>query len=382
MSIIAIIALIVCPALSLPFVFAGLKKDKKHKKVYLFIIAIILALFSYCYKPTASEDLYAHHVDTMQYKNMSMNKLTEEVSKKPEQLSVIYKYVISKTGNPDLLQFFAAFVCYAILLYLLNEYSERSNGISALKKVAIWVFVISGFHYLVITSGIFYTLALEIFSLGVYIDYEKKRKILGIMCYVIPVFIHTCAALPLAIILLYKMLGSKVSFRNVAILSVLLMSIGLLMTVVLPSFNNPLTNELSSLYTSYFGNEEKWANLHDVFTLTVYLSRLIPILIGFCLTRQKNDVSGFSIFMTILVVLLFFQTSFSIRYIHVAVLCGLPIMFEAIKDKKYGGIYAASLYMLAIPQIAYQIRQIAGAGKIVGIQKAMITNLIMTLGGA
>jgi uncharacterized membrane protein YGL010W len=262
---------------------------------------------------------------------------------------------------------------------LLSEYTEKNKDVKGWRLLGIWIFVLSGFHFIVITSGIFYTLALEIFSLGIYLNYEKKRKFLGWVFYVMPMFIHTCAVLPFIILVLYKILGSKINIKNVLILSGLIMSIGLLLMVIAPNIDLPIINELSNLYKWYFNNEEVWAEMHAVPILIMYMSRLLPIVFGRLLSTKKEPISDFAIFTTVAVVVLYFQTTFSIRYIHIAVLCGLPLLFDATKDKKYGGLFGLSLYAFAAPHIIYQIRQFTGLGYFEDIKRVFVTNLVTML---
>ena len=381
MSIIALLLFVICPIMVLPFLFLGLKKDKKHKNVYLIIIAIFVALFSYNYRPKSEEDLYRHHIDTMQYEDASVEVLAKDISQKPEQLSTVYKFIISKTGNQDLLQFFTSAMSFFILFYLLNEYTEKNKDVKGWKLFGIWIFVLAGFHFIVITSGIFYTLALEVFSLGVYLDYEKKRKVWGWTFYIMPMFIHTCAFLPFILILLFKILGSKNNIKNILILVGLIMSIGFLLMVIAPNIDLPIVKELSNLYKWYFNNEEVWADMHSIPILIMYMSRLLPVIFGRLLSNKRESIGDFAIFMTIAIVVLYFQTTFSIRYIHIAVLCGLPLIFEAAKNKKHGGIYCVSLYALAVPHIIYQVNQIFRLGKFENAEKIFVTNLITMLGG-
>ncbi len=382
MSIFAILSFIVCPILSLPFIALGIKKDKKYRMAYLSIVAVFLALFSYHYQPTTSDDLYRHQADVASYENQSVDSLMKDLSTQPEQLSLIYKYTISKTGNEGLLQFFIAIMCYIILLYLLNKQTEKHGDLAMWKKIGVWLFVLSGFHFLVITSGMFYTLALEIFSLAVYLDYERKKKVVSWICYLVPVLIHTCAALPLLAILLYKLLGSKINLKNGLILSAAVLSIGFIMTAVAPNIDIPVVKELSKLYVAYFNNEEQWSDLHSPLVLTLYLLRLVPVIVGCFLVKKCNDkTTGFSLFMTLLIILLFFQTTFSIRYIHIAVLCGLSITFQAVEHKKLGKLYSLGLYAIALSHFAYQFRQLSAAGVIKDIKSIPFVSLIIQIFG-
>ncbi len=378
MLILAIIMFIGCPLASLPFVYAGIKKDKKHTNLYLLIIAAFLALFSYIYRPNYSEDLYRHHEYTMEYQYMDMDGLMNELVNEPEQLSIIYKYLISKTGNYDLLQFFTSTICFFIIFYLLNQYTKKNKDCGIWKQIAVWLFVISGFHFIVITSGIFYTLALEIFSLGVYMDYERGRKKTSLLLYIIPSFIHTCAVLPTILLILYKLLKSKITLKNVMMMVVLIVSIEYLLTMISSSIKLPIISELSNLHDAYFNNEEQLARLHTPLVLGVYLSRLIPIVAFYKIANIKKGIGGFSIFMAAAVIALYFQTSFSIRYIHIVILCGIPILFKTINNKKYGQVFCILLYGLALLHFAFQVYQLSGLGYFDFGERAFTTNLIMS----
>ena len=382
MSFLALMVFMICPIMVLPFVFIGLKKDKRHRKIYLAIIAFLLALFSYSYQPTSIEDLYRHQSDAMQYQYSEIDTLIDDIHNEPEQLAIAYKFMIGKTGNPSLLQFFTSAVSFFILLYLLNAYTEKNEKLRGWKLVGVWLFVLSGFYYIVITSNIFYTLALEIFSLGVYMDYARNRKIVGWVFYILPVFIHTCAILPLALIVLYKLLRSRINTKNVVLLVILILSIHILLSVVAANINLPIITEISNLYRWYFNNEGSWSNLHTPSVLLLYMSKLVPVVLAYKVSKMKDPVSDFALFMAIAIVILFFQTTFSIRYIHVAVLCGLPVLFRAAQDKKYGQIFCVLLYAFAIPHFIYQVRQMVSRtdwGSFENVQRIFVTNLITTL---
>lgn len=381
MVMFAIICFLLCPLISLPIVFVCIKKDTKHRNVYLAILSIFIALFSYSYTPTVREDLYRHHEDVIRYEDISPDKFFSDVWSRPEQLSLMYKFIISKTGNVRLLQFFTSAICYYILFYLLSEYTKKYKHIKGLKVIGIWFFVLSGFHYIVITSGIFYTLALEIFSLAVYYDYALGRKFLSKILYFAPILIHTCAVLPLFIVILYKLLGSKINAKGISVLVVSIFSISILLNIVASYVNLPIVTELSNLYRSYFGNEEHWSRLHTIPVLVLYLSRLAPIIIGYKFMDKKDSISGFAIFVTIAILVLYFQTTFSVRYIHIATLCGLPILFEAINNKKIGQLFCVLLYGLGAPHVLYQIKQFQSLGEFQDIYRVLLTNIITTLYG-
>lgn len=382
MLILAIATFILCPLASLAFVYVGLKKDIKHRTLYLALVAMFIALFSYSYTPTAVEDLYRHQMDAAAYQYSDIADLIEDLHEEPEQVATMYKFLIGKTGNLALLQFFTAAICFFILLYLLNAFTEKNKGLPILRVIGVWAFVLSGFYFIVITSNIFYTLALEIFSLGVYFDYVRKKKVVGAIFYILPVFIHTSAVLTLILIVLFKLFGSKINVRNIVILIVLILSINFLLTTVAANINLPIVSELSNLYRSYFNREEDWAVLHTVPVLTLYLSRLIPIFVAYKFSKKGESMGDFAIFVGLSVLVLFFQTSFSIRYIHVAVLCGLPLLFEMSSNKRYGQFFSVMLYGIAIPHVVYQVHQLAirtDWGGLENIQTILITNLITSL---
>lgn len=377
----AIISIILCPILSLPFIVYGLKKDHRHTKLYLFVVAVFISLFSYTYTPATTEDITRHHLETIEYEGADLSTLAEDLYTKPEQLSVTYKYIIGQTGNENLLQFFTSIVCYYILFYLLDDFARKNKSTRGRKLIGIWLFVLSGFHFTVITSGIFYTLALELFSLGVYISYEKDKKIAGIIISASTILIHTCAVLPFMILVLYRVLGSKINMKNIIIMALSIMSIGYVLAVIAPSMNIPLVSEISNLYRWYFNNESEWSSLHTPLIMTLYLSRLVPIFIAYKLSPAKREIAGFSLFIAIAVVVLYPQTTFSIRYIHIAVLCGIPLLFNAVQHEKYGKYFVHLLYLIATMHISYQVYQlVSGLYVCKDIDKVLVTNILETLG--
>ncbi|MBR0480615.1 EpsG family protein [Candidatus Saccharibacteria bacterium] len=356
MTIITLLTFLLCPLLALPLVLICSKKDIKHQKFYLLLISLFVALFAYGYHPSSTEDLYRHQENLSKYQNYTFDDSIKTMQTKPEQLTLLYEILISKLNNPGLLQFFTTKICYFLIFYLLSEYSKRYPGISKAKTIGVWLFVLSGFHFFVIVSNIFYTLALEVFSLGVYVDYEKKKKISWLL-YIISPLIHTSAILPLILIIFYKIFKSKISAKSVLVLTIAILLISTILPILSNLFSLPIINEVNSLYRSYFYNEDHWARLHSVSILILYLSRLAPVILSMHDNRRAvAGIGGFATFTLIAVILLFFQTSFSIRYIHIVVLCGIPTLFEALSSTRQSSVVCLSLYLFAIPHVIYQIR--------------------------
>ena len=100
----------------------NIKKDNK-KNIYLVIafdIALALAILSYMWIPSEEYDLYRYYswMDNMQ--NLKGSKLINYLyTSRGEPLTMTYFYIISKTNNYSLLQFFPTLIVYFIIFYII-----------------------------------------------------------------------------------------------------------------------------------------------------------------------------------------------------------------------------------------------------------------------
>lgn len=358
MSVLAIAIFIVCPVLALPFVFVGLKKDKRHRVVYLGIIALFIALFSYNITPSVKDDLYRHQTDAMEYSKWDWGDVMSVMPKTTEQAALIYKYLIGKTGDVRLLQFFATFLSYFIIFYLIDYYVRKSAKMDQLSKTMIALLVATSFSFITVSGNIFCNLALVLFSFGFFIKYEKKRNVLGIVLCVSAILIHSSTLFALALYALFWVTGKKCTLRNIIVMIASVMAVGVAVSLLSDNINIPLFREISNLYDAYFYNEQEWGGLHTSYVMIISILKIVPVLFACLLSHERNTIDNWALYICIAIIAMLPQTSFSIRYIPIAVLSGIPALVGLLEKKEYKKIAVVCLSVLVIIQISSQIPQI------------------------
>lgn len=334
--------------------------SKKKKTIYFVIISFILAIIAYHYIPDLSEDLYRHHIDVFNISLLDNESIRYNLLNGTEQISYIIKYLISLTGNVNLLQFFITFIDYIIIFYIINKILEKYN-ISNLSYLLILGFTVCSFNYLTIMSNLWNTLALLIFSLGLYLEYEEKKpKWLCYLIYLSTVFIHSSMVVPLVLILVFKLMGEKINFKIITVIIIGIISLEPILDFMISNFNASIFLELKSFYNNYFLNEDNFSYLHTTSVLILYLSKLVPYIIAYFFIKKNNKMIDFSLIVTILILVLFMKSTFSIRFIPIVQLAGLPLLCEVFskKNKQTNLIFILILIILLIGVIYYQYIQI------------------------
>ena len=171
----------------------NIKKDNK-KNIYLVIafdIALALAILSYMWIPSEEYDLYRYYswMDNMQ--NLKGSKLINYLyTSRGEPLTMTYFYIISKTNNYSLLQFFPTLIVYFIIFYMIIDYVTEKKYNRTMILIMCLLFV-SLYKFILLPSGIRSTFGLTLFSLGLYLEYIKRNKKWYIkLLYILSLTIH------------------------------------------------------------------------------------------------------------------------------------------------------------------------------------------------
>ena len=360
MFILALILYCICPVIAIPLLIVGLIKDKKHRYIYLLILAFFLSVIAFNVTPKMNEDLYRHHDDVLRFGTMENTAFINILKSNSELLSLILKRFIYKLGNVNYLQFFITFIDYSIVFYIINDYnSKKENDLKFIGIISL--FTIISFSYMTIISNLFNTLALIIFSLGLYFDYSnKKNKLLCYILYISPILIHSSLILPLVILIIFKITGNKVNLKNIIIIFVGLFLIPNIISILNRMFSFGIINEINSFYKNYFINQEQFGYLHTTRILFIYMIKLIPYFVAYFFVKDKNSLDDFSMLVLLIIITLFFQSTFSIRYIPIVQLCGLPMICKMLKNisKKNSYIMIIIILLITFVQIYFQYLQI------------------------
>lgn len=356
--------------------------SKKKKNIYFMILAFALAMIAYYYIPDVSEDLYRHHSDVFNIGLLGKDTVKYNLINGIEQISYLIKYLVSLSGNVNLLQFFVTFIDYLIMFYIINKILSKYD-ISNFSYLLIFSFTVCSFSYLTIISNLWNTLALLVFSLGLYLEYEeKKSKWLCYLIYISTIFIHSSMVVPFVLIFIFKLMGEKVNFRIIATIAIGILCLEPILNFLVTNFDASIFLELKSFYNNYFLNEDNFSYLHTTSVLVLYLSKLIPYFIAYLLIKHDhNKMADFSIIVMIAILALFVKSTFSIRFIPIVQLAGLPLLCNIFnkKNKQLHLMLDFILIALLLGVSYYQYAQIVNKN-FIDLNSLLFKNIIDIFG--
>ena len=187
---------LIYPILTIPLIIIGSIKDKKHRIIYMMLLAFDLALISLHLDPSKyglDLNVYFSTMDIM--KQMRLESFLQTYVTQKEFLTNILFYIYASLGNYNLWTFTVTFLCYGIFFYILTDYAKVKD-ISNKNYIVIMVVSLLFYNNLYAITGLRNSLAMMIFLLAVYVEYFKEKKnILWKILYIIPCFIHMSMAI-------------------------------------------------------------------------------------------------------------------------------------------------------------------------------------------
>lgn len=356
---------------------------KKKRFSYFIVLALVLAIFSYYYMPTVKDDLYRHHLEVISLGMLSHESFMMLISSRTEQLSLIMKYLISKTADVNLLQFIITLIDYLIIFYILHTTTQKYK-LSNLSYFLILLFTVLSFNYLTIISNLFNTLGLLIFSLGVFLEYGlNKNKIFSYILYIITPFIHSSMVVPIVLIILFKLMREKGSIKAMILIALGIMLIEPVLNFMVDTFNTSLFIELKSFYNHYFINEENFSYLHTTSVLVLYLSKLIPFIIGYIFLKEKSDKeTSFALVCTFAILALFTKSTFAIRFIPLVQMASISLLCKIYSSgNKQAKIFFGLIMIVLIIFLGYyQYIQLYNR-EFISIGELLGKNILNVIGG-
>lgn len=179
----------------------------------------------------------------------------------------VWNWLIAKTGDPYLLQSSAAFIGYAIIVYIPVDYS-RWIGASQVSTVVAVIAAVCFIPTLPLVAGIRSTIAALLCALGAYLYSVGKRGLLASFCLMaIGTMIHPIAIIGLGLFILAS-ITVKRPVVGATIAFVLAYTIGITSRHFLPflSGSGPIMGDLlTSSIESLLGYQEgdAWTEAHS-----------------------------------------------------------------------------------------------------------------------
>lgn len=191
MLILATIFFLVIPVMSIPILIIGFIKDRKHRMIYGFFLAISLAIVSFKLDvKNLYIDLNVYYGQMRILKVMDFNKILDVLTLEKEPITNLVFFIIAKIGVYPLWQFITTFINYYIIFFILSDYAKTKNLENKTFGI-ILIFTVALINNIFLLTGIRNTCALMVYLYLLYIEYIKqKRGIIYKILYIVPVLIH------------------------------------------------------------------------------------------------------------------------------------------------------------------------------------------------
>ena len=210
MSLLLLTLSILLPPLGVPLFFFGIKGDRSNWRMYAFILALSMGAFAYCYTPVYNTDLtryfdFINSLSDLSFIEASNNEL---YGSNGQGLYIFTTacWIAAKLGDEHIIPALSVFIVYYIGIYVSLRVAEDNN--SSTKSVFHFiVFFLLTCNFFAIVNNVRNVLSFSIVFFAAFRDiYQRKRNLLTLSFYILPVFIH-----PTAVVLILARL-----FLNIA----------------------------------------------------------------------------------------------------------------------------------------------------------------------
>jgi len=224
MKILITLISVLIPPLGLPLGIVGLYFDRKSWKWYVFCLAYAFGASAYCYETTGTSDITRYFEYIEGIKKVSFSHILDygKYGAEGEALYVFnfICWIAGKLNDPHIVPFISVFLVYYLSFRI---YCEIGNDYNIKARDMIWgvLFLVMALNFFSLVNNIRNVLAYIIVGYAVYLDcYKKKRNIMVLLLYVLPIFIHSSASV-LIIIRMLLFLAKRGKVAGVAIAMVL-----------------------------------------------------------------------------------------------------------------------------------------------------------------
>ena len=196
-----VVLTIFAPVLGIPLGLAGLTKNVKNWKPYIFCIALSLAGFAYSYSPAGNSDLASYIKVFDSFREQSFwEAVTYSGTSSGGYGSGLFAFyafawLIGKIGDYHLASAITVFFIYYIGFYVTCKVGE-DIGAKTRSIIGYLLFIILALNFHAVINNLRNVFAFALIGCAVFRDcYLKKRNIWTLLLYVIPIFFHTTAIL-------------------------------------------------------------------------------------------------------------------------------------------------------------------------------------------
>ncbi len=335
--IISILITFLFPMLSFPINITNYVLIKKERKIYALLVAFSLGLIAYTWKPAIAYDLYRWQQQIRIFSYSGFSAVIQRIITDLEPLNYIIKYIISKTGNFNLVQLFISLIGYYEILWIIADYSKNKK-INILPFTIGTIFILLSLKYIDFISGLWFNFAIINFALGIYLDYTKKTKRIHWMFYLISVLTHISTIYILIMLIISKTIKTENYKKIIVITFIISLLFGPILLFLDTHINMYIIHYISKLYNSYFINGDKYDYLHAGTNLLFSVVRLLITLAIFYNERKNLKEYNPKLIIFILITsastsAILFHAKVYIRFIFFIQLVAIPIFFSFLSKK-------------------------------------------------
>ena len=309
--------------------------DTKKSIVFLSImLGVLVGFFAYNFTPANNYDLVRHQSIVEKYETVDDISSFVAVynSSNREPLPQLYSYLISRTGNSNLLQFFVVTIGYSALFYILADYKKRV-GLSNANFVPIFILILFGQHTLYYFSGLYNYVAINLFALAFYLDYFHEKRAIPYMIYISTFFIHTSMVLPLMILLLFKLNKNRLS-KRLYFFSAITVLIGLLLLLNTGGVEGGGFDTLRMMFNGYSSNNAYYLRFYNGFGLVVDILKIILVFLSYRVTKNVQELKSTRAFVVLalpIIIVLLPISIVLIRFVTLFFFISIPMLISAVK---------------------------------------------------
>ena len=309
-----------------------LRSKTKFGKIFTSILmGLLLAVAAYNFVPENSYDLVRHWEVVDQFKNVEtvdgfMRNMGADLEVFPRLLS----FVVAKIGDYNLLQASVVLLGYSVLFYMLIDYKNRED-ILMHKFLLVLPLIIFGQHMLFYFSGLYNYLAINLFAFGVYLEFVKQRRGIALVLYLITPFVHMSMLLPLAMLILFKIMKKRLTVKSLAIFVLVLMSITAIIDFATEVFDWKYLEYAKKAYYSYTLHNDRMIKFYDGFYMFMSVVKFAVSLLPCWLLRreEKNrEIRDFVVLMSVAVIILSFSSIAMTRFSSLILFMAIPLIFD------------------------------------------------------
>lgn len=334
----------IMPILTIPLILIGICVNKKKRLWLLFLLAIVIAIFSYFLVTPDTYDL-AQYIRVMErYKNI--NSIEETFKDDYEVLFCIILYTISRIGNYKLLSSIFTLFSYFTIFYIIDKYSKKIE-LSKIHTFIVLLFFLLTFNYTYFASGLRNATGYIIAILAIYLEYvEEKRGFFYKLLYIIPAFLHKS----LFVIIIFRLMMifdyKKIKKIYIPLMICMFFSGNLIINLSGILSSIPILSSLQERAIGYIQNRGSiFASGISIYNICIAIFTAILYIYNKLTNRNNINIKLYE-WISAILILVIAMSSYSIifsRFVSIFNLMSIFIICDFLKNEKHKTNYTCAL---------------------------------------